>query len=378
MTATLIETQLPDWVRGYLRRLFLRRARPSFLCIEDSGTVCGRGGDLTEYGLDGVQSGDSVLEVLPLLDGLFPAAEPLVLPWIQTPAGLFMDVHVISESECTRTRRTWVLFLRSVLDAEQRASMQQIGNELTLQRDRQTRILDSYVGHEVAQRLLQNGPQAQAHPGTAERRTATILFCDLRGFTPFSEQHPPEVVFATLNEYLNQMIAPILAAGGLLDKIAGDAAMAVFGLPEWSGLHAHAQAHEQLHGTLPPPPSPDATLPVAAQAVQTARAILRGIAQLNAQRVARGLEALGVGAGVTTGPVAVGSLGTSARRSFAVIGHSVNLAARLQGSALAGEILIDTATHAALGELGTLFRREERTLRGLSVPTPTYSLREDG
>ena len=70
----------------------------------------------------------------------------------------------------------------------------------------------------------------------AEKRTLTVLFSDVRGFTTFSEKYPPETVIATLNEHLNMMVSVIFKHQGTLDKFVGDCVMAFWGaIPTQSG-----------------------------------------------------------------------------------------------------------------------------------------------
>jgi adenylate cyclase len=153
-----------------------------------------------------------------------------------------------------------------------------------------------------------------------ERREVTVLFCDMRDFTPLSERLPPEEVVLLLNEFYTLMIDTTFKHDGTLDEFLGDAVMAVFGAPI---LH-------QDHSI---------------RAIRTALAMQAGIAPLNQARVAAGKDAIGVGIGVSTGEAVTGSVGNEDRMEYAVIGDSVTLAARLQAKAQAGQILISERTY---------------------------------
>ena len=85
------------------------------------------------------------------------------------------------------------------------------------------------------------------------------------------------------------------------------------------------------------------------------------------------LAVLDTGIGITTGPVALGIMGTRERRSFTAIGHNVNLAARLESQAQRGEILIDETSYEQLGEHRGRFSRRMLLLKGVSAPIAAYS-----
>jgi class 3 adenylate cyclase len=215
-----------------------------------------------------------------------------------------------------------------------------------LERDRRARILNQYLGKEVAQRLEEGLASVEA---TGERRELTIMFADIRGFTSFSEACAPEEVFETLNVYLAAMISAVLREHGVLDKMIGDEIMAIFGM---------------VPTTLP---GPDL-------AVRAGRRLLADVRQINREREAAGLPTLFVGVGVATGPVSLGVLGSKARKSLTVIGNHVNMASRLQGQAQANQMIVDSATFAALGGDTRDFVERSVELRGYVAPVKAYLL----
>jgi adenylate cyclase len=168
------------------------------------------------------------------------------------------------------------------------------------------------------------------------------------------------VVFQTLNQLLNATVQPILDHGGWLDNIAGDAVFGAFGL-----IPCEHRDGDELN------------TPAPLRALLAAKAIMRGIRDWNGERLRSGAEALGAGIGIATGAVALGVLGTRERRQFTIIGHHVNLAARLQAQALAGEIVVDTSTHATLGELAQGFTSRPLRLKGLQDLVTAYVLAAD-
>ena len=173
------------------------------------------------------------------------------------------------------------------------------------------RILSAYVSPQVAQRIL-NDPRLLRLGG--ERRAITILFADIRGFTPYAEKTPPERVVALLNEYLAAMTEEIFAQDGTVDKFMADGVMALFGAPlDYD----------------------DAT----ERALRTALGMQKRFAQLKT-RWADDTAALGLGIGINTGEVVVGNLGSERKMDYTAIGDAVNLAKRLESIAERGQILL--------------------------------------
>jgi len=185
------------------------------------------------------------------------------------------------------------------------------------------RAFTRYVAREVVEEILKDPEQLVL---TGERREVTVLFCDIRGFTPLSERLSPEQVVSLLNEFYNLMIETTFKHDGTLDKFLGDAVMAVFGAPI---------AH------------PDHAI----RAVKTAVDMRSGVEELNVRRVAEGKEPIRIGIGVSLGEVVAGTVGTEERMEYTVIGDSVNLAARLESNAKPGRILISHRTYERVHDL---------------------------
>ena len=163
---------------------------------------------------------------------------------------------------------------------------------------------------------------------SAENRELTVLFCDLRGFTPMAEKMAPERLREVLNLYFSRMSGIVHAHQGTLDKFIGDCVMAFWGAPQDDARHAeHA-----VHGAL---------------------AMIAAVEPLNAELAARGLPSLAPCIGMATGVVCVGDLGSSLRRSYTAVGDGVNLAARIEGltRSYAVPLLVADTTRAAAGEL---------------------------
>jgi adenylate cyclase len=174
-----------------------------------------------------------------------------------------------------------------------------------------------YVAPEVAQEILKNPEQSFLSPKRCE---VSVLFCDMRGFTPLAERLPAEAVVAILNEFYGLMFEETFQQAGTLDKFLGDAVMSIFGAPK---------AYDD-HGL---------------RAVKAAMAMRDGMAKLSANRAQESDQPVTIGIGISTGEVVAGTVGAQSRVEYTVIGDRVNLAARLVANALPGQILISSWTY---------------------------------
>ena len=300
---------LPAVVSAYLEQISITARAPAFLLVSAAGIVLEAGGELGRYGLTA-----ACAQPLPeswefLGDFLTMQEEALDLPCMKVGGRSSIDLHLIRSD-----KGVYIVVLDASAQEATLSLVQQKTNELSLLQGRQQKLVEQYVGTGVAETLMGRSwdPTSQG-----ERKIMTTMFADIRGFTPYSEAAPPGQVFATLNSYLRAMITPITEAGGFIDKLIGDQVMALFGLLPTAGEPA-------------------------AQAVGAALQIVASVRALQPLVDVR----LGVGIGITTGPVALGILGTKERRAFSAIGHHVNVAARLQSQARRGAILIDAASYA--------------------------------
>lgn len=336
-------TRLPAEIVVYLMDQAQRERSPAYLAIGRDGRLTDFGGDYQQYGIGELERGVSVGEQIHFLEGLLPLKRAaLVLPCVQIESGRWVDVHIIKEG-----RQHWVLLLAVVDEELAHMHLYEKVNEFNLLQGRHAKILDQYLGKELV-KALEDGLITMSESG--ERRHVSILFVDIRGFTSFSENNPPDVAFATLNRYLDAMIRPLLEESAIVDKIMGDAVMGVFGI---------------LTMAVSPPH----------QAVMAALKILTAVHTLNEQRVKEDHPVLEVGIGIATGPVAVGILGSTLRKSFSVVGHYVNLSARLQQKAEPFEILVDENTYREIVAYQQGFQETSLLLKGVSGQVRVYSYR---
>jgi adenylate cyclase len=179
---------------------------------------------------------------------------------------------------------------------------------------RRTRAMFArYVSPEVVEELM----SSSASVGLGGRRqTLTIMFCDIRGFTAYSENKAPEQVVKRLNEYLTAMTEIIFRQGGTLDKYLGDGLMAFFGAPVYYPDHIQ-------------------------RAIQAAIDIQIAVERLNKSWADQGEPPLYVGVGINSGSVLVGNVGSPERMDYTVIGEDVNLASRVEGlTKTFGELIV--------------------------------------
>ncbi len=163
-------------------------------------------------------------------------------------------------------------------------------------------------------------PATPAADTDADRRTVTVLFADLAGFTAMSEKLDPEVMRRLQNELFRELTDAVQNYGGFVDKFIGDALLALFGAPV---------AHED---------DPERALRSALDMIE------------RASRISKNAEAI-VGAplelhiGINTGQVVTGGFGVGSAKSYSVTGDTVNTAQRLQSLAAPGEVLVGPLTH---------------------------------
>ncbi|MGE5217382.1 MAG: adenylate/guanylate cyclase domain-containing protein [Chloroflexota bacterium] len=192
----------------------------------------------------------------------------------------------------------------------------------------------SYVARQVVDEILKNPDEIML---SGARRDVSVIFCDMRGFTPLAERLPPEEVVAALNDFYSLMIDTTIKHDGMINKFLGDAVMAIFGAPVYY---------------------PDHCL----RAVKTALAMQRGIAELSAKRVMQGKDPMAIGIGISAGEAVAGTVGPECQMEYTVIGDKVNLAARLESNAKPGQVLVSESTYQQVAD-----KVEARCLGVMSV-----------
>jgi adenylate cyclase len=207
-----------------------------------------------------------------------------------------------------------------------------------------------YFAPDLAQQIA--GAEGEVQLGGA-KRDVVVLFSDIRGFTPLSEQMTPDEIAALLTDYFSEMVDVVFAFGGTLDKFIGDAVMALWGAPL-------ARADD------------------ADQAVRAAIAMQRRVDWLNAEWSRQGRRTIGVGIGMNAGEVFAGNIGSDMRLEYTVIGDAVNTASRLCDQARAGEILISQELFGRLTDPPPVRGLEPLPLKGKARVVPIYSVERQG
>jgi adenylate cyclase len=197
----------------------------------------------------------------------------------------------------------------------------------------------SYVDPDVAERVLEEGELIEG-----QEREVTVMFVDVRDFTPFAERSSARETVTFLNDFFEAVVPVVGRNGGHANKFLGDGLLCVFGAPERRRDHADC-------------------------GLDCARDVAAEVDKRFGGRI-------GIGIGLNSGPVVVGSVGGGGRLEFSVIGDPVNVAARVEAVTreTGDTILITEATRALLERSdGELQPRGSMELKGKSEPVPLYA-----
>jgi adenylate cyclase len=227
-----------------------------------------------------------------------------------------------------------------------------LGESFNLMLDgmRERRLLKETFGKYVSQQVRDEILAGRINLD-GESKEVTLLFTDLRDFTPMVEATPPKTVVKIINDYFQEMAQAVKSQEGLVVQFIGDEIEAVFGAP--LSLDNHAE-----------------------RAVNAALDMRRRLQGLNRKFEARGLKPLRHGIGIHTGTVLAGNIGSSDRLSYALVGDAVNLASRIQdlNKQFGTDILISAQTREALRELPDLEKMPEVMVKGKRRPVEVYSV----
>jgi len=207
-------------------------------------------------------------------------------------------------------------------------------------------VLKRFLPPQVAELILTSGDERMLD---SHRRDVTVVFCDLRGFTAFSETAEPEEVMNILGEYHAGIGAIIHKFQGTIEHFAGDGVMAMLNDPL---------------------PCPDPCV----QAVRMAAEMRAAVSDLTAKWRKHGFD-LGFGVGIAHGYATLGRIGFEGRFDYAAIGSVPNLASRLCDEAKDGQILIDGKVRAAVEAIAELEALDDLKLKGFHRPIKASNVR---
>jgi len=225
----------------------------------------------------------------------------LIIVFLTVGAGLIIGAWVIAFQTLTRLPILYLL-LAFVLASVGTLVWQYVTESKEKRFIRKS--FQYYLMPEIIDQLMLN-PERLKLGG--EKRTVSILFSDIRGFTTISEQLSAEQLTTVINEYLTAMTDIVMDNRGLVDKYIGDAIMAFWGAPIDNPLHA-------------------------THACTAAIKMSHALRTLNTGWIAKGQPPLAIGIGINTGDVVVGNMGSQRRFNYTIMGDEVNFASRLEGT----------------------------------------------
>jgi len=236
-----------------------------------------------------------------------------------------------------------LLFTDQTRERELQAQMVEVVEDRRAIKD----MFARYLSNDIVKTLVESPELVK--PG-GDKKTATIFFADIRGYTAFSETKEPEFIIDVLNEYFSQAVEVIIKYKGYIDKFIGDCIMAAWGVPIYS------KQEDAL-----------AAVGCAVEIQEMVQSAKRSFFTGQASH-------LKVGIGMHTGPLIAGNLGSARRMDYSVIGDTVNVAARLEGVAGAGEVIITENTRDLIGDSFKLKELKPVSVKGKSKPLHIFKV----
>lgn len=224
--------------------------------------------------------------------------------------------------------------------------LQKVQKQLEMRNKLIRKVFSFYMSDEVINTILKS-PTLQKLGGYENK--ITIMFSDLRNFTPLSESIPGETLVSLLNTYFSKMVPVIEKHHGILDAYIGDAIMVIFGAPFSSG---------------------DDSLRAVACALEMQEVLIK----LNETNSKISLPHIDMGVGINTGCAVVGNIGSKKRMQYSAIGASVNLSSRIQDLSLGGQILISESTYEEVKNKIEINGHLRVKVKGVQSPITIYDV----
>ena len=301
--------------------------------------------------LDLVMPGMSGLELLAILkaDAALRAVPVIVISGISETSGVIRCIEAGAEDYLNKPFNPTLLQARLAAGLERkRWHDREEAYRRELERNQRfiRNTFGRYLSDEIVDALLES-PQGLRLGGSA--CTVTILMADIRNFSWICENHEPEQVVQLLNNYLGAMSSIIMAHNGTVDEFIGDAILAIFGAPV-------SRDDDAL------------------RAIACARDMQEAVAGINDRNRALGLPEIGIGIGLNTGKVVAGNIGSERRSKYGVVGHTVNLTARIEAFTAAGEILAAASTIEEVGEAVETGRQFTAQPKGMAGEVTIFTI----
>ena len=234
--------------------------------------------------------------------------------------------------------------LRDLKVAQQR-KLHELNAALELRNRFIRETFGSYLSDEIVDAILEKGGLKIG----GEKRRATILMADLRGFTSLSERLPAEDVVAMINIYLETMTEIIQKYQGTIDEFIGDAILVIFGAP------------------ILRPDDPR-------RAVACAVEMQLAMTSVNDRNRQAGYPEVALGIGINTGEVVMGNIGSKKRIKYAVVGRAVNLTARIESYTVGGQIFISESTLYECGDICRIDTAMKVMPKGVKKPLTIHEV----
>jgi adenylate cyclase len=215
------------------------------------------------------------------------------------------------------------------------------------ERDKIKNVMNKFHGSAVTDDLMKGDLQLGG-----VNKQVTVFFSDIRDFTKFSEGHTPEEVVGMLNEYFEIMVGIVNKNNGVVDKFIGDAMMAIWGAPNTTGEDEY-------------------------YALKASLEMRQALEALNALRISRNQVEIKIGIGLNSGPAISGTIGSSERMEYTVIGDTVNTASRIESStkAFGTDLLISGETLDRIKERFVTEYAGAAEVKGKAEPLKMYKVK---
>jgi class 3 adenylate cyclase len=287
----------------------------------------------------------TIFRLPPMLAGL--AVGPYMLLLMSFLAGDHHDMRLSTEAYWAYTFLPIITFMTGLLicGVLEYVTRQAYRSERIIAHQQQALTeerahLSRFLSPEVTRMVRERGIDATL---AQETLTLTVVCCDLRGFTTYTEKHGARQMALVLREYYETIVTVAKRYGGTVKDFAGDGALILVGAPISRPDHAEA-------------------------GLKLARDLIRAVKRIT-NAMSREDASLGVGAGVASGACAVGAIGSQSRLEYTAVGSAVNLASRLCGRSGDAEILISPDTAALVQRVPT-WRVQPMQLKGFAEPLP--------